>query len=415
MPKKIAELGPQKIRDLSGVEGFHNVGGVAGLHLLVRGGAKSWILRTVVGGKRRDIGLGGFPDVSLTDAREQARQVRGQVARGFDPITERDKANAALAARKSFAEASRDLIRAKGPEWRNAKHRAQWASTLETYAFPIIGALPLDAVEVDHVLRVLGPIWLTKNETANRVRQRMEAVLDFAKAANLRSGDNPARWKGHLDKLLARPSKVRKVKHHRALPYDDLAAFLPELRKQEGTASRALEFLILTATRSGEVRFAKWSEIDVASATWVIPSGRMKAGKEHRVPLSKPALDILAALPRYAQLFQDAASDDYVFVAPSGNPFSDMALAAVLRRMKVDAVPHGFRACFRTWASECTNHPRDVAEMALAHTIKDAVERAYRRGDLFERRRNLMDDWAKFATTPRPDKTDNVTAVRGAA
>ena len=250
--------------------------------------------------------------------------------------------------------------------------------------------MPVDKIELRHVVEVLTPIWHTKTETASRVRSRMEAVLSWATATGARSGDNPARWRGNLDAgILAKPNKIRKVKHHTALPIDDLPGFVADLRQREGVAARALEFAILTAARSGEVRGATWDEIDLDAKVWIIPAERMKAGKEHSVPLVPRAVALLKALPRYA-------GTDLVFASPTGKVLSDMTLSAVMRRMEVDAVPHGFRSTFRDWASERTNYPRDVAEMALAHTIGDKVEAAYRRGDLMTKRTKMMAEWAKF-------------------
>jgi integrase len=256
-----------------------------------------------------------------------------------------------------------------------------------------MGELLVRDVGVAHVLAVLEPIWHTKTETASRVRGRVEAVLDWATARSYRSGENPARWKGHLDKLLPARAKVAKVEHHTALPIEDVASFMVELRKQEGSGAKALEFAVLTAARSGEVRGAMWDEIDLRGAVWTIPADRMKAEREHRVPLSDAAVALLRSLPREAE-------QDLVFQAPRGGPLSDMTLTAVLRRMKVDAVPHGFRSTFRDWAAERTNYPRDVAEMALAHAIDSKVEAAYRRGDLFDKRRRMMADWSAFLAKP---------------
>lgn len=402
---------PKKARELSALDakriitpGFHSVGGVAGLHLRVaESGARSWILRAVIGSKRRDIGLGGFPDVPLGIARDKARDARAKIEQGVDPVVARKTAKATLVSALPFDEAAKLLIQAKSPEWKNAKHAAQWKSTLDTYASPTIGRLPVDKVELTHVLDILTPLWTTKTETASRLRMRMEAVLAWATASGYRKGDNPARWKGNLDALLARPGKVSKVKHHKALPIDALPAFMVELRQREGIAARALEFAILTAARSGEVREATWDEIYTDAAVWIIPGERMKAGKEHRVPLSPRALALLKTLPHMAGC-------NYVFASPTGRVLSDMTLSAVMRRMEVDAVPHGFRSTFRDWCSERTAYPRDVAEMALAHTIGDKVEAAYRRGDLFTKRTTMMSDWARFIDT-KPN-SGNVVAIR---
>jgi integrase len=391
MPKKAKELTAYQVGRLE--PGMHAAGGATGLYLRVSDtGARNWILRATVGNRRRDMGLGGWPDVPLAEARERARAARRKIERGHDPIEERKTARRALVAVPTFKWCAEQTIAAKRPEWKNAKHADQWASTLETYAFPTVGKLPVDMVQLSHVVGVLSPLWEAKTETASRLRMRMEAVLAWATASGYRTGDNPARWRGNLDAVMAKPGKLAKVRHHAAVPVDEIHGFVAALRKREGMAARALEFAILTAARSGEVRGATWGEIDTDGAVWTIPAERMKAGKEHRVPLSAPALALLKALPRMA-------GDDHVFPAPRGGAMSDMSLSAVMRRMEVDAVPHGFRSTFRDWASERTAYPRDVAEMALAHTIGDKVEAAYRRGDLLAKRTNMMADWARFIDT----------------
>lgn len=387
MPKKAKAISPVQIGALP--NGFHAAGGATGLYLKVSSvNARNWILRAVIGNRRRDMGLGGWPDVSLSDARELARKARQMIANGQDPIYEREKAKEGLRVTPSFSDCAKLTIEAKRPEWKNAKHAAQWASTLNAYAHPSIGNMPVDQVELRDVVNVLSPLWTTKTETASRLRSRIESVLAWATVSGYRKGDNPARWKGNLDAVLAKPSKVSKVKHHTALALDALPAFLMALTEKEGTAARALEFLVLTATRSGEVRGATWSEVE--NGIWTIPASRMKAGREHRVPLSPRASAILNGLSRMAE-------SELLFPAARGGPLSDMALTAVMRRMGTEAVPHGFRSTFRDWASEKTNYPREVAEMALAHTIGDKVEAAYRRGDLFDKRTKMMADWAKFA------------------
>jgi integrase len=393
MARRAAELGALAVQRLN-EPGLHFVGGVAGLALQVKATAsRSWILRATVGGKRRDIGLGGFPDVTLAQAREKARALREQVRQGVDPVAERRAAigrlKAEQAAAMTFEKAARTYVEAHEASWRNPKHAQQWRSTLEQYAYPVMGSALLRDIELRHVMAVLSPIWQEKTETASRLRGRIERVLDWATVCGHREGLNPARWKGHLDKLLARPAKIAKIEHHAALPVAEVRDFMARLRKAEGVGARALEFTILTAARSGEVRGATWSEIDLDESVWTVPAERMKAGREHRVPLTPAAVSLLKVLPRMA-------GTDYVFVAARGGRLSDMTLTAVLRRMGVDAVPHGFRSTFRDWAAECTNHAREVAEMALAHTIESKVEAAYRRGDLFTKRRRLMEDWADF-------------------
>lgn len=373
------------------------MGGVAGLSLQVtETGARSWILRATIGARRRDVGLGPYPDVTLAQARERAREAREQIRQGIDPVEQRRAMRAALVASQSpritFDEAARKFLAAKRHEFKNPKHAAQWGSTIETYASPVIGRLSVDAVELAHLVQILEPIWLSKTETAKRLRGRIEAVLAWATVSGFRTGDNPATWKNNLDAILPKPGKVAKVKNHRALPIDEMGGFMAELRKREGMAAQALRFLILTAARSGEVRGATWEEIDLDAKLWTIPGERMKAGREHRVPLSDEAVALLKALPRLK-------GSPYVFPAPRGGTLSDMTISAVTRRMEVDAVPHGFRSTFRDWCAERTNYPREVAEMALAHTIESKVEAAYRRGDLFEKRRRMMRDWAKFCGT----------------
>lgn len=406
MPKKVPELKPIQVQRLAARDGFHAVGGVAGLHLQVRGASTAWVLRATVGSRRRDIGLGGYPDVTLSEARDRARAARAQILKGIDPVEARRAARTSLVAVPTFDWCAAQTIAAKRPEWKNAKHADQWANTLAAYASPAFGRQPVDAVQLSHIVGVLTPLWSSKTETATRLRARIEAVLAWATVSGYRTGDNPARWKGNLDALLAKPRKISKVQHHRALPVDELHGFVSDLRKRDGMAARALEFLILTATRSGEVRGAKWSEIDLDARTWTIPADRMKAGKEHRVPLSDAALALLGALPRMA-------GSALVFPSATGRMLSDMSVSAVMRRMEVDAVPHGFRSTFRDWASERTNYPRDVAEMALAHAIGNKVEAAYRRGDLFAKRTNMMADWAKFIDTA--PATATVTPIRQTA
>lgn len=396
MVRRADELGALAVGRLK-EPGMHAVGGVSGLYLQIApGGTKSWILRVTVGVKRREMGLGAFPEVSLAAARDKARAARAKVEQGQDPILERQRAASALRASQaqalSFDEAARRLIDSKGQEWRNPKHRAQWSATLETYASPVIGKLLVSDVNQSHVLAILQPIWKDKTETATRVRGRIEQVLDWARVRGHREGENPARWRGHLDKLLPAPNKVTKVEHHKALPIDAMPQFMADLRTRRGVAACALEFLVLTASRSGEVRGAAWSEFDLDGGVWTVPAERMKAGKEHRVPLSPRALAIVTGQPRIAGI-------DLVFPAPRGKALSDMTLTAVTRRMEVDAVPHGMRSTFRDWAAERTNYPREVAEMALAHTIEDKVEAAYRRGDLFNKRAEMMAAWSDFLGT----------------
>lgn len=395
MPKIAKELSAIRVARLTR-PGLYAVGVVPGLHLQVLpSGARSWVLRVQIGSRRRDMGLGGYPAVSLAQAREDARAARAKVREGIDPIEERKAAQRALRDRQAtptFRECAQRYMAAKAVEFRNPKHAAQWRSTLATYAYPVIGDLAVDQVELQHVIDVLtrDDLWMTRTETASRLRGRIEAVLGWATVSGYRGGDNPARWKGHLDKALPAPRKIQSRTHFAALPYTDLPDFMAKLRQREGTAARALEFAILTAARSGEVRGATWGEIDLDAGIWTVPGQRMKAGKEHRVPLTDAALGVLRAQgPK--------APDAIVFPAPKGGALSDMTLTAVLRRMKVDATVHGFRSSFRDWAADQTSFPREVAEQALAHTLQ-GVEAAYRRSDLFEKRRNLMDAWASYCT-----------------
>ena len=393
MPKIAKELRALDISRLT-EPGHHPAGGVVGLYLYITPtGSKSWVLRTMIAGKRRHMGLGPYPTVPLAQAREKARQARNEIVNGNDPIAQRKEAKSLLQAQQAtevtFAQAAQAYIDAHGDSWKNPKHRAQWTSTLETYVYPVMGKLMVKDVAQAHVLQVLEPIWKTKTETATRIRGRMESVLDWATARHYRQGDNPARWKGHLDKLLAPPTRIQKVVHHKAIQVGNMAAFMADLRQREGIAARALEFAIYCAARSGEVRGATWDEIDLENRIWVIPAERMKAGSEHRVPLSHQALDLLKNMPKLVDC-------PYIFPSSKSSMLSDMALLAVMRRMEMDAVPHGFRSTFRDWAGETTNYPRDIAEQALAHTLTNKVEAAYRRGDALEKRRHMMQDWADF-------------------
>jgi integrase len=389
---------------------MHAVGGVSGLYLAIaRGGTKSWILRALVGDKRREMGLGPYPEVPLAAARDKARTAREKIEQGVDPVLERQRAASALRAEQAkamtFDLAATRFIDAKSDEWRNAKHRWQWTNSLEKFAGPVIGKMLVSDVTQAHVLSILQPIWKEKTETAVRLRGRIEQVLDWARVRGYREGENPARWRGHLEQLLPNPNKISRVVHYPALPIDAMAAFMVELRKRTGTTARALEFLIYTAGRSGEVRGARWPEFDLDANLWIVPPVRMKAHKEHRVPLSKQAIQLLKAQPRIKD-------QDLVFPAPRGGVLSDMSLTAVLRRMEAPAVPHGMRSTFRDWAAERTNFPSDMAEMALAHTIDSAVEAAYRRGDMLAKRLKMMQAWADFCDTI--PKAGNVVPFKAA-
>lgn len=408
MPKVAKELGALVVSRLT-EPGLHFVGGVPGLVLqITEGGGRSWLLRVVVGGKRREMGLGPFPAVTLAQARDKARDAREKIHQGVDPIQKQREAQSALrasvAAALNFDQCAAKYIGAHEAGWRNEKHGQQWKNTLAQYASPKIGHLLVRDIGLAHVLSVLeqpadaddpsGPtFWLGKTETAKRLRGRIEQVLDWAAARSYREGPNPARWRGHLDKLLPAPSKVAAVENHPAVPVGEVGEFMARLRAAEGIGARALEFVVLTAARSGEVRGATWQEVDREAGVWTVPASRMKAGKEHRVPLSPAALALLDALPRFKDV-------DWLFPSPRRGQLSDMTLTAVMRRMGLSAVPHGFRSTFRDWAAERTNFPREAAEMALAHAIGDKVEAAYRRGDLFDKRRQLMGAWAEFLAAP---------------
>lgn len=398
MPRKAKELSPLEVRRLTR-PGRWSVGGTDGLALQVTSsGARSWVLRMAAGGRQREMGLGSFPTVPLAEAREKARQHRALVKEGVDPIASRRAASSAASAerqaQKTFSEVAARYIAQHEKSWKNAKHQAQWEATLRTYAEPLIGKLLVRDIRSAHVIAVLEPIWTTKTETATRVRSRIELVLDYATARGYREGLNPARWKGNLDAALPNASKVAPVRHHAAVEVKEVESFMKRLRSQEGLGARALEFAVLTAARSGEVRGATWSEVDLKAALWTIPATRMKSGREHRVPLSKPAIKLLRSLPA------DRLPGDFVFPGMRG-PLSDMSLTAVLRRMGVSATAHGFRSTFRDWVSESTEHSGEVAEMALSHVIGDKVEAAYRRGDLLEKRIALMTDWASFLAGSR--------------
>ncbi len=365
-------------------------------------GAKSWVFRFQLDGKRRDMGLGPFPDISLAEARAKAAEHRKQRHDGIDPLdakaAQRQALRVSVAKGRTFRECALEFIEMNRAGWRNAKHAAQWTATLATYVYPTLGELPVSAIDAGLVVQVLDAIWAEKPETAGRVRGRIEAVLDAATVRGFRQGPNPAQWKGNLAHILPARAKVRKVEHHAALPIDDMPEFLAALRGREGMAARALEFAILTAARTGEVLGARWVELDLGARIWVVPAGRMKVGREHRVPLSDAALAVLDRV-RPLALMTDGKPDSAAPVFPGlrrALPLSNMVMLMLLRRMKRgDLTAHGFRSTFSDWAAERTAYPREVVEMALAHAIESRVEAAYRRGDLFEKRRQLMGAWAR--------------------
>lgn len=414
MPRKAKEMLAVEVRKIAhpGTGGNRNVavGGVDGLLLQVTPtGARSWLLRATVKGKRRQIGLGSYPDVTLAQARERARGVKDMIWQGIDPLAEKR--------RLTFSQAMEKTLEARTAEFRNEKHKKQWRSTLDTYAVPMLGNMAVSDIDVSDVLRVLEPIWTTKTETASRLRGRIEAVLSWATVGGHRTGDNPARWRGNLDAVLPKPGKVAKVKHNPALSLADAADWFTDLRKRDGMATRALEFVALTAARSGEVRGATWAEIDLDAGVWIIPAERMKAGKEHRVPLTQEAVALLKALPRMKDC-------PYVFPAARGGALSDMALSACMKRIHEardggyldprsgrPAVPHGLRSTFRDWTAE-QGYARDMAEMALAHNVGTEVERAYRRSDMLDRRRQMMAAWARFLKGEAGAKVVKMEAAR---
>jgi integrase len=385
-----------------------------GLYLQVRNANnKSWLLRYERAGRERWFGLGPAHTFSLKEARARARKARQLLADGIDPVEDRKAARAAraLAAAKAmtFRQCAEAYIAANEGAWRNAKHAAQWSSTLKRYVDPHIGGLPVAAVDTGLVLKCIEPIWGDKTETASRVRGRIESILDWATVRKYRTGDNPARWTGHLEHVLPAKGRVAKVEHHAALPYGDVPRFMQQLRGREGMAARALEFVILTAARTGEVIGARWGEIDFAAGTWTMPADRMKGGRRHRVPLSPRALELLQALPR-----EDG--NPHVFIGPRpGSGLSNMAMTAVLRRMGYGHVTaHGFRSCFRDWCAEQTNFPREIAEFALAHVLGDKSEAAYWRGDVLAKRKQLADAWSRYcATPPAVQESGKVVPMRG--
>lgn len=426
MAKKAKELQALAVSRINRV-GMNLVGGVAGLALQVtETGARSWILRVMVGGKRREHGLGAYSSTNgVAEARRKALEARDKIKAGIDPIEENRVARSLLVASRAsamtFEQCAIKYINVKSPEWRGAKNIQQWSNTLATYAYPVIGKLLVRDVDQPHIMQILEPIWSTKTKTAVKLRGRLERILDWATVNKYRDGLNPARWKNHLDTLLAIPNKITKTKHLPALPFIEIGAFMVALRKIEGISARALDFGILCASRSGEVRGAAWSEIDLKARVWTIPAVRMKQKIEHRVPLTDEAIALLNAMPRIG-------GTDLIFPNTKGTALSDMTLTATLRRMdaskfEVDGegwrdkdgrtiTQHGFRSTFRDWSSERTSYDRNTCEMALAHAIGNAVEAAYRRGDLFDKRTRLMRDWAKFCGTATT--TADVTQIRAA-
>jgi integrase len=402
MPKIAKEKSVLEIKRLT-QPGLYAVGGVAGLQLLIsKHGYRSWVLRVLIGTKRRDFGLGGYPDTTLAQAKVRAREIKDKIHQGIDPIAEKKASRSALlthqAKQITFEAAAIECHKAKSPEFSNVKHKAQWISTLKKYAFPVIGNLPVADIDLPHLLKILQPIWHTKTETASRVRQRIEAVMTWATVSKYRSGENPARWEGNLKEVLPNAAKIINVKHFPALHWKEIGQFMAELRKREGISALALEFAILTAARSSEVRGMTPDEVDFNTSIWTVPAERMKAKKEHKIPLSKDAIKILN------NVIKDTRQK-YTFPALNGGQLSNMAMLAVVRRMEVNAVPHGFRSSFKDWARSCTNFPDEVSELALAHVNSDGTRAAYARDQLLPMRKQMMSDWAKYCSTiPKSSK-----------
>ncbi|RTL48868.1 MAG: site-specific integrase [Rhodocyclaceae bacterium] len=411
MARQFERLKPLSVERLKN-PGYFPDGG--GLYLQVSpSGSKSWIFRFTLSGRAREMGLGPYPTIGLAEARGKANDCRRQLLEGIDPITarnaERQARQLAAANMMTFDECAKAYVASHRAGWKNSKHADQWENTLRDYVSPVFGSVPVAAVDTGLVMRALerDSLWTAKAETASRLRGRIENILSWATVRGYRSGDNPARWKGHLEELLPHKSKVARTEHHPALPYPEIGDFFVILRKQEGIAAKALEFTILTAARTGEVIGAQWDEIDFAEKVWTVPAERMKAKKEHRAPLCARALAILEEL-------QQTSEEGFVFPGRSeGASMSNMAMLQLLRRMgRDDLTVHGFRSTFRDWAAERTNYPREVAEMALAHTVSDKVEAAYRRGDLFDKRRRMMEEWQRFCETPSQTTTGEVVEIR---
>lgn len=414
MPKVAKEMSALEVKRLSAT-GKHAVGGVVGLCLNVNdNAARSWILRVTLKGKRKEIGLGSYPTVPLSTARERARLLLDDIRAGNDPVADRKQArqqaakNAvtfSMAFEKFFAEK-------REAEFSNGKHAKQWRATLETYAYPVIGEMPVAKITLDHVLKILQPIWKSKTETASRLRARIENVLAWATVSGFRDGDNPARWRGNLDQVLPSPNKIKKEVHQPAVKVDEVGRWFALLQDRDGFASLALQFLCLNASRSQEIRKATWAEIDFDARMWTIPAEHMKMKRQHRVPLSSAAIELLSRVPRLV-------GSELIFPGAKGQSMSDMTLSAVMRRLNeaekaakrlpfLDAqsgrpvVPHGLRSTFRDWAAERTDYPSKMAELALAHDVGSAVEKAYRRSDMVEKRRQMMEDWAAFVASGVP-------------
>ena len=427
MPIKAKELSALEVKRLT-KPGWHAVGGVPGLLLQIKSPvAKSWILRVRIGGARHPIGLGPYPQITLATARDKARQYLSDIHGGENPISKRKASKTALVEserrRKTFRDCAEAYLQAHASDYSNEKHRKQWKTTLQAYAYPIIGATQVSELSVQHILEVMnqktsridgghGSFWQLKTETAKRVLDRIRNVLDYATVNGFRTGVNPAAWKGHLETLLPSPAGIKRVKHHPSIPYDQIADFVRNLRAHSSISAKALEFLILTAVRSGSVRQAKWTEIDFGKKVWTIPPENTKTRQEHRVPLAPKAIDLLENLPRFAGCA-------FIFPGVRGKPLSDMALSQLMRGMAErgeltsPAVPHGFRSTFRDWAAEQTNYPDEIRKAASGHSVGDSVKQAYQRTDLLEKRRQLMNEWAKFIDQISQKNTNNIYKIGG--
>jgi len=433
MPKIAKPLSNVAVNRITSV-GWHAVGGVAGLLLQIRKPAqadtptpRSWILRIRIGNERQLIGLGSYPKVSLAQAREQAKALTYDAKQGIDlraqKRAQRSAVIAAASKNKTFVECAAAYMEAHSEDYTSAKHRKQWPATLNMYAYPVIGKILISDITMRHVLDVLlqdtigkdkqvGKLWYVKTETAKRLLGRIKTVLDYATVNEYRTGNNPAIWKGYLETQLPSPSKLSQTNHHTAVPYIDIGDFMSILRRDENISAKALEFLILTAVRSGSVREAEWSEIDLDEKLWVIPAANTKTKQEHRVPLAPHAIALLKSLPKIA-------GNPKLFPSARGKALSDMALSQLMRRMKergelkVAAVPHGFRSSFRDWAAEQTSYSDEIRKAASGHTVGDSVHQAYQRTDLLEKRRRLMNEWAKFLDRPSKIKQNNVRAIKG--
>jgi integrase len=416
MMARTGKLSAVEVAKAKGPAVLHDGGG---LYVRVSAtGAKSWVFRFQLDGKRRDMGLGPYPDISLAEARSKASAHRKQRHDGIDPLdakeAQRQAYRLSIAKGRTFRDMAEEFIGRNEAGWRNAKHRQQWRNTLQTYVYPQLGELAVGAIDTGLVVQVLDPIWAEKPETASRVRGRIEAVLDAATVRGFRQGPNPAQWKGNLAHILPPRAKVRSVEHHAALAFDDMPAFLTILRGRQGMAAQALEFAILTAARTGEALGTTWAEIDLTAKVWTVPAKRMKGGREHRVPLPEAALAVLENVrPLAFQKGDEPSPAAPVFPGlRRALPMSNMVFLMLLRRMgRSDFTAHGFRSTFSDWAAERTAYPREVVEMALAHAVANKVEAAYRRGDLFEKRRRLLADWAAFCSAPEPSG-GSVTPIR---